>query len=217
MPRGRRPVLSRERVLAGALELVDREGLDRFSMRRLGSALGVDPMAVYHHVPDQGALFDGLLELVYQETRIDPPTGDWQADVRTLARAFRAALLAHPNAVALVATRPPVTEGAFALVEAAHEALAPARLSPQDAADAVDCVGRLVIGHAIAEAGVPPDADGDAREEEHDLAQAALLAERFPRLAAAERAGVAHDPERLFALALDGLLLALDVRAAGAG
>lgn len=215
MPRGRPAVLSRERVLAAALELVDRDGLERFSMRGLGRALGVDPMAVYHYFPDKSALFDGLLERVYEGVQGPPPTGDWRVDTRAGAEAFRAALLAHPQLVTLVATRPPVTAAAFELLEAGLEALEPAGLSPQDALDAVDCIGRLVIGHAITEVGTPLDADADGREEEHVEAQRALVVERFPRIAAATAAGVEHDPQRLFELALDGLMRELEQRADG--
>ena len=60
--RGRPSVISRERVLTEALRIVDEQGLDRLTMRRLGGELGVDPMAVYHHVPDKAALFAERVE-----------------------------------------------------------------------------------------------------------------------------------------------------------
>ena len=59
--RTRREPLTRERVLTAALEIVDREGLARLSMRRLGAELGVDPMAVYYHIPNKAALLDAMV------------------------------------------------------------------------------------------------------------------------------------------------------------
>ena len=59
-----------ERVVETALALVDRDGLDRLSMRRLGAELGVDPMAVYHYIPNKAALLDGLTEAVMNELGI---------------------------------------------------------------------------------------------------------------------------------------------------
>ena len=56
--------LTRERIVATALELVDREGPAALSMRRLGAELGVDPMAVYYHVPNKAALLDAIVEAV---------------------------------------------------------------------------------------------------------------------------------------------------------
>ena len=211
-PPGRPAVLSRDLVLARALRLVDEQGIERLTMRRLGAALGVDPMAIYHYLPDKSALFDGLIECVFAEVDVPPPTGDWKQDLTALGAAFRETLLAHANALPLLATRPPITEAAFELVEAAIGILRDGGFSEQDAADGVDCLGRLVIGHGLAEAATPPG-DVGGGEVQHVEAQRTLPPERFPHLAAVERANVSHDPDRLFSLALDGLILALAQRA----
>jgi TetR/AcrR family transcriptional regulator, tetracycline repressor protein len=188
------------------MTIVDEHGLEALTMRRLGAALSVDPMTIYHHVPDKAALFDGLVERVFAQIVLPPPTGCWQEDLRAIARSARATFLSHPDLVALVGTRPPITEPAFDLVEAATTIVLRAGLGEQQAADAFDCVGRLVIGHVLAEAGTPPGREVSGGEEEHREAQNALPAERYPSIAAVERAGVQHDPERLFELALDGLI-----------
>jgi TetR/AcrR family transcriptional regulator, tetracycline repressor protein len=209
---GRPAVLSREAVLTCALRIADEQGIERLTMRRLGAELGADPMAVYHYVPDKSALFDGIVELVYAEVPLPAPSGRRRADLRAVANAFRDTLRGHAGALPLLATRPPVTLPAFALVEAACGLLREAGFGEQDAADAVDCVGRLVIGHVLAEAGSPPGPDVTGCEIEHEQAQLALPPDRFPNLAAIAGAGVRHDPDRLFRLALDGLILALDAR-----
>ena len=211
--RGRPPRVSREQILAAALRIVDEHGLERLTLRRLGGELGVDPMAVYGHVPDKAALYDGLIELVLGQVRLPALAGRWAEDLREVARAARTAVLAHPHVVPLLGTRPPITQPAFALVEAITSILLEAGLSEEQAADGFDCVGRLVIGHALAEAGRPPGGgDVDGGEDAHRQAQETLPADRYPALARVQRAGVRHDPDRLFELALDGLVLALEDR-----
>ena len=194
------------------MAIVDVDGLEQLTMRRLGTELNVDPMAIYGHVPDKAALFDGLVELVFAEIELPAPTGDWAHDLRAVSRAARSTLLAHPNVVVLIGTRPPVTEAAFALVEAITSILLDAGLGEELAADGFDCVGRLVIGHTLAEAGRPPGGDVGGAETEHHEAQANLPDARYPALARVQRAGILHDPDRLFELALDGLVLALGER-----
>jgi Tetracyclin repressor-like, C-terminal domain len=106
-------------------------------------------------------------------------------------------------------TRPPVTQPAFTLWESLTSILLDAGLSEEQAADGTDCLGRLLIGHALAEAGQPPGGDVGGGEEEHRQAQAALAAARYPALSRVQQANIVHDPRRIFELALDGLILAL--------
>src|SRR6185312_15149778 len=125
------------------------------------------------------------------------------------AHAARATLLAHPYLIPLLGTRPPVTQPAFTLWESLTSILLDAGLSEEQAADGTDCLGRLLIGHALAEAGQPPGGDVGGGEEEHRQAQAALAAARYPALSRVQQANIVHDPRRIFELALDGLILAL--------
>ena len=56
--------LARERIVDAAMGIIDAEGLDALSMRRLGAELGVNPMAAYHYMPNKAALYDLVLEAV---------------------------------------------------------------------------------------------------------------------------------------------------------
>lgn len=116
--RGRYGRLNRERVLAAALELVDREGLSALSMRRLGAELGVEAMALYRYAAGKDALLDGLVEALYVELEeglsADPAAGgppaeaaapDWRAELQRIAGATYDVCLAHPQVVPLLATR----------------------------------------------------------------------------------------------------------------
>lgn len=108
-PKDRRAPLSRERVLTAALHLVDAEGLDAFTMRRLGHELGRDPMALYRYAENRAALLDGVAELVLCQLVIPPLVTDWQAQLHNTAHDFRRLALAHPNVVPLLVTRPLAT------------------------------------------------------------------------------------------------------------
>ena len=63
--------------MTAALRIVDANGLEQLTMRRLGAELGVDPMTIYGYVPDKTALFDGLVELVLAEVTLPGRTGEW--------------------------------------------------------------------------------------------------------------------------------------------
>jgi len=207
--RGRPARVSRDQILVAALAVVDANGLEQLTMRRLGAELGVDPMTIYGHVPDKAALFDGLVELVLTEIEVPALSGAWEGDLRAVAYAARATWLAHPHVIPLLGTRPPVTESSFAPVEAVTSILLGAGLTEQQAADGFDGLARLLIGHALAQVGRPPGGDVGGGEEEHRQAQLVLPPERYPALARVQQAGVTHDPDRLFEFGLDGLILAL--------
>ncbi|TQC46278.1 TetR family transcriptional regulator [Rhodococcus sp. WS4] len=98
--------ITRERILACALELIDRDGIDGLSMRRLGKALDRDPMTLYRHAPNKAALLDGVAESVLGQLEVDTAAGEWTAQLREVARGFRRLALAHPQVVPLLVTRP---------------------------------------------------------------------------------------------------------------
>jgi AcrR family transcriptional regulator len=104
--RGRKAPLSRELVLAKALELVDGEGLDALTMRRLGQELGRDPMSLYRYAENRAALLDGVSELVLNQLTIHPEDPDWKEQLRGIAHNLRLLALQHPNVVPLLVTRP---------------------------------------------------------------------------------------------------------------
>lgn len=213
-PSSRRPrrALSREVVVAAALRLVDDIGLDDFSMRRLGGALDIDPMAVYRHVSSKAQLLDAVVEAVMAEVVIPAGSGPWQDRARALAQSLRSTLLRHPNAIVLVGSRPARTPEASRPVEAGLAIFRDAGFSLQDASDAIDCLGRMVIGHALAEVGVSSGADAGGDAEAHVAAAEELPPGSFPHLTAAARAGVARDHQAVFELGLEGILLALAAR-----
>ena len=101
--------ITRAKVLAAALEIIDRDGVDGLSMRRLGQALGRDPMVLYRHAPNKAALLDGVAEIVLDQLSVDTTAPDWADQLRTVAREFRRLAMAHPRVVPLLVTRPLAT------------------------------------------------------------------------------------------------------------
>ena len=104
--------LSRQRILGAAVEFIDREGLPKLTMRRLGEFLGVEAMALYRYVPSREDLLDGIVETVLDGLHHDPEVHlraehGWQDYLQRLAHGIRRIALAHPAVFPLVATRPP--------------------------------------------------------------------------------------------------------------
>ncbi|WP_232668775.1 TetR/AcrR family transcriptional regulator C-terminal domain-containing protein [Pseudonocardia sp. TRM90224] len=107
----RRAALTRNDVLATALTLVDADGVEAFSMRRLGKALGRDPMRLYRHASSKDALLDGVVELVMSKLAVPAlhEVVDWEAGLRYTAHSFRSIAVEHPHVVPLLVTRPLAT------------------------------------------------------------------------------------------------------------
>jgi AcrR family transcriptional regulator len=93
---GRTADLDRARIAAAALAVADAHGAAGFTMRAVAEALGVTPMALYHHVADKAALAALLVDAAIREQPLPPPSGDWREDLWTIARWMRASRAAHP-------------------------------------------------------------------------------------------------------------------------
>src|ERR1700728_5118840 len=82
--------ITRDLVLATALQIIDADGADALSMRRLARALDRDPMILYRHAPNKAALLDGVAEAVLAQLKVDSADPDWAAQLRAVARDYRA-------------------------------------------------------------------------------------------------------------------------------
>jgi AcrR family transcriptional regulator len=204
--------LSRERVVAAALAIVDRDGLGALTMRALGRELGVDPMAVYHWVASKDALLTLLVEAVYREIPLDPallPKGDWKARFRFAAAVFRDTLRRHPNALPVLATHPATTPEAMKPVDFALGILRESGFAPADAIEAVSLMANYVIGFTLSEVGLPPGAETDVSDEEWNALFAAMTPEEFPNVVELLQS-YEFDWERRFAFGLDTLTRGLE-------
>lgn len=93
--RGPRPTLSREEITRVAIELADAEGLEAVSMRRIAAKLGAGATSLYWYVSSKDDLYELMVDEVVGEIRVPEPSGDWQNDLRGIARAVHAMLQDH--------------------------------------------------------------------------------------------------------------------------
>ncbi len=142
--------LKREQIVATALALVDRDGLKALSMRRLGAELGVDPMAVYYHIPNKEALLDAIVEAVMAsiDLTVDHPGDPPEERVMCAAHAYRDVLLAHAYALPILLAHGPATAAALRPVELLTGILLDAGLPPAEAFSGMNVIAAAVRGFA---------------------------------------------------------------------
>jgi AcrR family transcriptional regulator len=174
--------LTRQRVLEAALHLIDQEGLEGFSMRKLGSLLGVEAMSLYNHVESKRAVFDGVIELlIIQDPLPVPPNATPREELWIVAHAFRDVLRAHPRVLPLVATSPLRTSASLAMLDRLLETLHQAQITGVQSIYALQCIVGFVVGHTLlgtgtqAVAGLEPGPNGP-------MVWQHFPAEQYPRL-----------------------------------
>jgi TetR/AcrR family transcriptional regulator, tetracycline repressor protein len=220
-PRAGQELLSRERILKAALRLVDEEGMGALSMRRLGAELGVNPMSIYHHLPDKAAVIAGLVELVFSGMHLRYPDGSsWQEQVCAWAGAYRDLVRAHPNLVLeIVSNAAAVTEAVLLVNEPLYEALDQSGLPPAQVVRAADSVVDFIHGFAIAEGVQPLGYSFDRHEllERLGAGAAAGLPATSRVFSALTSEEARYDFDRGFDAGLGILLKGIEVSAVDAG
>ncbi|WP_066934992.1 TetR family transcriptional regulator [Microtetraspora fusca] len=158
--RGGRPaVLSKEKIITAALAVIDQEGLEGLSMRRVGALLGVEGMALYRHVPNKSAMLAAVVDhLTAQAATADLPVGTfWTEALVDFGHRYRAVLLRHPSAVPLLATHPVSPAAAETLLAPILAAVDRADTGIEQIQFAFQSVAVFVLGHALAQVGTPTD------------------------------------------------------------
>jgi AcrR family transcriptional regulator len=178
MPLTRRTELSRERVVASALQLLDDEGVDALSMRRLAEVLGVGTMSIYHYVADKAELTEAVTEVVLGDLPYPPPEAGWVETSRLLGLAYRRLALAHPAAFQLVIVREP-SSSQLARWRPFEASVKQAGISAEDTRMLFRAVTRFVVGWCLIEtAELPLRTRADRRaggDEDFVVALDALL------------------------------------------
>jgi AcrR family transcriptional regulator len=173
--------LTRRRIAEAALRLIDADGLDELSMRRLGAELGVEAMALYHHFRDKGELLDGVLELLLDE--MEQPLARPGAPLQRLREVFervREVAIRHPHAFLLLPTRRFRTERQFQYYERLLGLFRDAGFDAAASARFFRVLAAFSTGASLAEIGSraqQPDATPIVLEKFSD--------ERFPLISAA--------------------------------
>jgi AcrR family transcriptional regulator len=233
--RRRRDPISRDAIVDTAIRLLDAEGLDGLSMRRIADELGTGPASLYWHVGSK----DGLLDLVFDRligevTVPEPEPGRWREQLKDVARSQRAASLRHPYVVRISIGRIPMGPNALRYSERVLAILASGGLAPKLAVQGSHLLIATVNGFTLDETGVGDDPTGAAAATQgpdvtirayQDDGQgtsmirdymASLPPQLFPTLVAmADEYGQA-DPEERFELLIDIFVDGLARRAASA-
>jgi AcrR family transcriptional regulator len=177
--------LSRDRILAAAIEMVDRDGLEDLSMRKLAAELDVSTMSLYNHVPNKDALLEGITETLLSEINLGVvDTEHWDEGLKIGFRLFRKVLLEHPHALPCVENNPVVTPDAFRPIELSLSLLVDAGFTPDEAMLAHWTLVGYTLGHVSLQVNNPL-ANQEAAEELVALKLRRLPAEEFPNLIAA--------------------------------
>jgi AcrR family transcriptional regulator len=214
--RARREPLSRERIVRAALRIMDQEGLDAVTMRRIGRDLGVEAMSLYNHVQDKEDILDGICEEVLAEFRI-PPVEGWAESARLGAREFRRLLLAHPNVIRLMTDRKSAFTNAESLraYEFALDRFRSAGLSEADSVKAFHAFGGYIFGFVMMELGLMVGGPEDeAHAQAHEQMARLLGSADLPRLREALPYLIDCDIEEQFEFGLDLLIQGIRARIA---
>ncbi|HXJ64945.1 MAG TPA: TetR/AcrR family transcriptional regulator C-terminal domain-containing protein [Actinomycetota bacterium] len=215
--RPRREPLNRDRVIAAALRIMDEEGLDAVTMRRVGRELGVEAMSLYNHVRDKDDILDGIAQAVLAGFRI-PEADDWAESARLTAREFRRILLAHPGVMTLITERnkPFTNPDSLQVYEHVFELFRSAGLSTADAAQAFHVFGSYILGSVTMELGIMVGGPSDeAHQEAHREMAAFVASAELPRLREAMPHLMDCDLDEQFGFGLDLLIEGLRSRASG--
>lgn len=212
-PRAGEQALTRERILAAALRLADEQGLAALTMRRLAGELGVDPMAIYHHLPGKTALVAGLVERVFREMPPPLPADrPWRERVRQFAESYRGLALAHANLVlAIVTDAAAATEAALRISGPLYAALEDAGLTPERVWQAGALVVDYIHGNVLGAAALP--GDHAAQETEYRARIRAAEIEMPPAMRRAFAA--AEQPMDSFGPGLEMILWGIETSGVG--
>jgi AcrR family transcriptional regulator len=198
--------LSRESIVQAALALVDKDGLEALTVRRLGEQLGVTMMALYWHVRDKAQLLDLVGEAALREIALPDRTGDWVEDMRRLMREARAGLHRHPNAAALAFGRARYGPSGLQMFERILAILADAGFDDAAAGLAYMALYTFLRGNWSSEASAQADPASLVEYREY---LASLPAGRFPRAAVIGPQLFRRNPDDFFEYGLDVVLVGL--------
>ncbi|GIH80058.1 TetR family transcriptional regulator [Planobispora longispora] len=209
------PPLSRDRIVQEAVALLDAEGADRLTMRRLAERLGTGSTTLYWHVKTKDDVLDLALDAIFAEVEIPQKSGEgWRADITALINGWRAVLLRHPWSAALL-SRPMLGPNVLARSEFLYATLLAAGVVEPHLTAAAYGLSNYVIGSGLMQATWPADAEQEVRRAAREHLQSNR--ERYPALAAHGPLVAEGDWDTGFALGLTWLLDGIQAGVTDAG
>ena len=216
-PPARRP-LTREHILHVGLRLIDEQGLEAFTMRKLAQELSVDPMSIYRHFENKEALLDGVADVLWGEVELSGSEIGWEALLRSLATSLRALAHAHPHAYVLLCNTQSLSLGMLRLCDVTLEQLQRAGFEQRRAVEVLCTVCSYAMGYAMVElSALSPVPFERTTSELTDIGRLTQLMRRLPREAPARLVEVACvltdcDMDAQFTFGLDLMLTSLRSR-----
>jgi AcrR family transcriptional regulator len=160
----RRPPLTRDEVLRAAVDLADRSGIERLSMRALAAHVGVEAMSLYHHVAGKEALLDGMVDLVFDEIHTPEVGGEWREEMRRRSLSGREVMARHPWAIGLMDSRRTPGLATLRHHDAVIGCLRAAGFSVALTGHAFALLDAHLYGHMVQETGMPFEGGDDVTE-----------------------------------------------------
>lgn len=145
------PGLSRDRIVRTAVELLDSEGLQALSMRRVAAQLGAGHMSLYWHVTTKSALLELALDEVFGEVVAPPEDLAWEEQLRALAGSLRAVFARHRWAARLIGEYLNIGPNALRMTDTALRVVSGSGLPPDQTDSAAALVLEYVCGFATTE------------------------------------------------------------------
>ncbi|MFF0455928.1 TetR/AcrR family transcriptional regulator [Nocardia africana] len=214
----RRSGLTRDQIVAATVELLDADGLEALSMRKLGARLNAGATSLYWYVANKDELLELALDEVWGLVETpDPDRASWREVFTTFAYSLRATIRSHPWAASLLGQLPSVGPNAFALTDRLRRTCVRAGFDGTDVYLASALVMSFILGQVIPELTYRKAVGGEV-DHRSVLASIDQLAADYPQLLADYRDALPQDPEVARALAFDfGLVCVLDGMAARLG
>ncbi|MFI7351249.1 TetR/AcrR family transcriptional regulator [Streptomyces sp. NPDC049936] len=181
---GRPPRISREEVVATARRIVDADGVDRLTMRRLAAEIGSTPMALYHHVRNKEELLVLLLDDYAARTLHRPELpAEPRERVVACAAAIHEALAACPWIVEVLTADDLLSTSALWFVEQIVDGLVACGLSPERAVHGYRAIWYYTAGEIVVRTTAARRRTGDGRPTYREQVFDGLDADELPRLA----------------------------------
>ncbi|MCA1703130.1 MAG: TetR/AcrR family transcriptional regulator [Actinobacteria bacterium] len=147
--KGTRGRAATEDVVAAAVGIADRDGVEAVTIRAVAAACGLSPMGIYRHVRDKDELLDRVVEAVAAEIADVEAVGPWHDKVVGLFRGCRRVLLDHPGVASLCVSRPTPVAGVAAFYDRVLAALREGAFKGPDAVRAFDTLLMFLFGSVL--------------------------------------------------------------------
>jgi AcrR family transcriptional regulator len=197
--------LSRDKIVDAALVLLERDGMQGLSMRKLAQELDAGAATLYWHVGDKEELLNLLLDRIVGENEIpDPDPERWREQVKELARGTRRLLKSRRDAAQLSMGRIPSGPNSLPVLERYLAVLAAGALPARAISYAADMFSLYVGAFAFEESMPPPDV------ERMSAALSSLSPEEFPLMTSLAADLMAGDADERFEWAIELLVRGLE-------